>query len=99
MPSKTLDVKITAQGGVATAEEHDFLINHYDLDTVGWGTPFLLVPEATTVDKNTRKQLQEAKEKDLFLSRISPLGVPFNTLRNSSKDIERIQKIEERKTR
>jgi len=33
----------------------------------------------------------------LFLSNISPLGVPFNTLRNSSKDIERFQKIEEGK--
>ncbi|MEC7646247.1 MAG: hypothetical protein VX689_02040 [Bacteroidota bacterium] len=97
IPNKTLDVKITAQGGVATAEEHDFLINHYNLDTVGWGTPFLLVPEVTTVDKDTRKQLQEAKEKDLFLSKISPLGVPFNTLRNSSKDVERIQKIKEGK--
>ena len=97
IPNKILDIKITAQGGVATAEEHNFLINHYNLDTVGWGTPFLLVPEVTTVDKNTRKQLQEAKEKDLFLSKISPLGVPFNTLRNSSKDIERIKKIEEGK--
>ena len=97
IPNKTLDVKITAQGGVATAEEHNFLINHYNLDTVGWGTPFLLVPEVTTVDKNTRKQLQEAKENDLYLSKISPLGVPFNTLKNSSKDVERIQKIEEGK--
>ena len=95
LPNETLAVKITAQGGVGTAEEHNFLINHYNLDTVGWGTPFLLVPEATTVDKDTRKQLQEAKEKDLYLSNISPLGVPFNTLRNSSKDIERFQKIEE----
>ncbi len=97
VPNATLPVKITAQGGVATAEEHNFLINYYNLDTVGWGTPFLLVPEVTTVDKDTRKQLQEAKEKDLFLSNISPLGVPFNSLRNSSKDIERFQKIEEGK--
>jgi hypothetical protein len=97
IPNETLSVKITAQGGVATAEEHNFLINHYNLDTVGWGTPFLLVPEATTVDKHTRKQLQEAKENDLYLSNISPLGVPFNSLKNSSKDIEKFQKIEEGK--
>ncbi len=97
VPNDTLAVTITAQGGVATAEEHDFLIDHYKLDTVGWGTPFLLVPEATTVDKVTMKQLQEAKEKDLYLSNVSPLGVPFNNLRNSSKDVEKFQKIEEGK--
>jgi hypothetical protein len=97
VPNDTLAVTITAQGGVATAEEHDFLIDHYKLDTVGWGTPFLLVPEATTVDKATMKQLQDAKEKDLYLSNVSPLGVPFNNLRNSSKDIEKFQKIEEGK--
>ena len=97
VPNDTLAVTITAQGGVATAEEHDFLIDHYKLDTVGWGTPFLLVPEATTVDKATMKQLQDAKEKDLYLSNVSPLGVPFNNLRNSSKDVEKFQKIEEGK--
>mgnify|MGYP000983674466 FL=1 len=97
VPNDTLTVTITAQGGVATAEEHDFLIDHYKLDTVGWGTPFLLVPEATTVDKATMKQLQDAKEKDLYLSNVSPLGVPFNNLRNSSKDVEKFQKIEEGK--
>ncbi len=90
---KSLPIKVTAQGGVATSEEHNFLINEYNLDSVGWGTPFLLVPEVTTVDSTTRKQLQEAKEKDLYLSSVSPLGVPFNNLRDSSKDIEKEQKI------
>jgi hypothetical protein len=93
VPNETLKISITAQGGVATSEEHNFLINHYKLDTVGWGTPFLLVPEATTVDAATRKQLQDAKEKDLYLSNVSPLGVPFNNLRDSSKDVEKEQKI------
>ena len=97
VPNDTLAITITAQGGVATAEEHNFLIDHYKLDTVGWGTPFLLVPEATTVDSETRKQLQDAKEKDLYLSNVSPLGVPFNNLRNSSKDVEKFNKIEEGK--
>ena len=90
---KSLPIKVTAQGGVATSEEHNFLIDEYNLDSVGWGTPFLLVPEATTVDAATRKQLQEAKEKDLYLSSVSPLGVPFNNLRDSSKDVEKEQKI------
>ena len=97
VPNDTLAITITAQGGVATAEEHNFLIDHYKLDTVGWGTPFLLVPEATTVDSVTRKQLQDAKEKDLYLSNVSPLGVPFNNLRNSTKDVEKFNKIEEGK--
>ncbi len=97
VPNDTLPITITAQGGVATSEEHNFLIDYYKLDTVGWGTPFLLVPEVTTVDKQTRNQLKEAKEEDLYLSNISPLGVPFNSLKNSSKDIERFQKIEEGK--
>jgi len=97
VPNDTLAITITAQGGVATSEEHNFLIDHYKLDTVGWGTPFLLVPEATTVDPATRKQLQDAKEKDLYLSNVSPLGVPFNNLRNSTKDVEKFNKIEEGK--
>ena len=90
---KSLPIKVTAQGGVATSEEHNFLIDEYNLDSVGWGTPFLLVPEATTVDAATRKQLQKAKEEDLYLSSVSPLGVPFNNLRDSSKDVEKEQKI------
>ena len=77
--------------------EHDFLIDYYKLDSVGWGTPFLLVPEVTTVDKATRDQLQKAKERDLYLSNVSPLGVPFNNLRNASKEVEKFQKIAENK--
>ncbi len=40
IPEKPLDLKITVQGGVGTAEEHDFLLDHYNVDSVGWGTPF-----------------------------------------------------------
>ena len=96
-PQNPLALKITAQGGVGTAQEHDFLIKHYNLDSVGWGTPFLLVPEVTNVDDNTRKQLIKAKEKDLYLSSVSPLGVPFNNLRNSSKEVEKLQKVKDGK--
>ena len=56
------------------------------------GTP-LLVPEVTTVDENTRNKLIKAKEDDLYLSKVSPLGVPFNNLRNNTKDNERDEKI------
>lgn len=97
VPEKPLDLKITVQGGVGTAEEHNFLIDHYNVDSVGWGTPFLLVPEATSVDAETRELLKKAKEKDLYLSHISPLGVPFNTLRGTSNEILKQQRIEENK--
>ncbi len=89
VPEKKLSLKVTAQGGVGTAEEHQFLLDNYGVDSVGWGTPFLLVPEATSVDDATRKQLIQAKEEDLYLSGISPLGVPFNNMRNNTKDVEK----------
>ncbi len=93
-PALPLALKITTQGGVGTAEEHDFLMDEYDLDSVGWGTPFLLVPEASTVDTETLNQLAKAKEEDLFLSGISPLGVPFNSLRGNTQDVIKNTKIE-----
>lgn len=92
VPTKLLDLKITAQGGVGTDEEHQFLIDYYGIDSVGWGSPFLLVPEATTVDQSTMEKLMSAKEADLYLSNISPLGVPFNNLRGNSKDLEKMEK-------
>jgi hypothetical protein len=88
-PEEPLEIKITAQGGVGTAEEHQFLADHYQLDSVGWGTPFLLVPEIVNVDEKTLKLLCDAKEEDLYISNISPLGVPFNNLRGNTKDIEK----------
>ncbi|MGB5436426.1 MAG: hypothetical protein WBM98_11105 [Maribacter sp.] len=89
IPKTVLPLRITAQGGVGTAEEHQFLIDTYELDSVGWGTPFLLVPEATTVDNPTLEKLMGATEKDLYLSNISPLGVPFNSLKGNTKDEEK----------
>jgi len=93
IPDSLPETRITAQGGVGTAEEHRFLMEKYNLDSVGWGTPFLLVPEATTVDENTMKLLSDAREKDLFLSNISPLGVLFNSLRGNTKDEEKEDRI------
>lgn len=88
-PSTPPPLIVSAQGGVGTAEEHDFLLGHYQLDSIGWGTPFLLVPEATTVDEHTLTQLVAAKEEDLYLSNISPLGVPFNNLKGNTQDEEK----------
>ncbi|TRX03980.1 hypothetical protein [Flavobacterium gawalongense] len=97
VPQQPLGLKITVQGGVGTAEEHDFLLDYYKVDSVGWGSPFLLVPEATSVDKHTRALLAGAKEEDLYLSHISPLGIPFNTLRGTTNEILKQKRIQENK--
>jgi len=89
VPKTALPLRITAQGGVGTSEEHDFIMTHYQVDSVGWGTPFLLVPEATTVDKATLEKLLLAREEDLYLSNISPLGIPFHSLKGNTKDLEK----------
>ncbi len=93
IPETTLPLRITAQGGVGTAEEHQFLIDHYQLDSVGWATPFLLVTEVTNVDEPTRNKLREAREDDLYLSDISPLEIPFSNLKNNSKDLAKLSLI------
>ena len=95
IPEKPLPVKITAQGGVGTSEEHNFLLNNYDIDSVGWGSPFLLVPEVVNVDEETHELLANAREEDLYLSKISPLGVPFNNVRGNSKDLEKQRLVAE----
>jgi len=73
----SLELRISAQGGVGTAEEHTYLKTRYNLSGIGWGTPFLLVPEATNVDEDSMNVLMAAKEEDIILSEASPLGVPF----------------------
>jgi len=86
--------KITAQGGIGTAKEQEFLTSYYNLDGTGWGSPFLLVPEATNVDDGTLAQLAAAKQEDYYLSNASPLGVPFNNFRRSTSEQQRKQRIE-----
>lgn len=78
-------MKVTAQGGVGTNEEHELLMDEYDLDSVGWGSPFLLVPEVCRIDEQSTKLLENADEDDLYLSDASPLGVPFNNVRGASQ--------------
>ncbi|HOX82932.1 MAG TPA: hypothetical protein PLJ60_16305 [Chryseolinea sp.] len=87
-------INITVQGGIGTAEEADFLIEHYGVTSAGWGTPFLLCPEATTVDNVTLNQLSLAKEEDVILSKFSPLGVRFNYLKGSSAEKEKQRRID-----
>ncbi|WP_162343562.1 hypothetical protein [Cyclobacterium salsum] len=85
---------VTYQGGIGTAEENQMLLHTYELDGTGWGSPFLLVPEATSVEKDTLDRLLKAKKSDFYLSRASPLGVPFNNLRNSSGEEQRKARID-----
>ncbi|MBI9040663.1 hypothetical protein [Lutibacter sp.] len=94
VPTKPLNLGITVQGGVGTHEEHEFLLENYKIDSIGWGSPFLLVPEATTVDIKTRETLAKATEDDLYLSNVSPLGVPFNSLRGSTNEIFKNERIQ-----
>lgn len=86
--------RITAQGGIGTAEEHEFLLNYYELDAAGWGSPFLLVPEATNVDDETLNHLASAAADDYYLSNSSPLGVLFNNFKKSTAEEQRLQRIE-----
>lgn len=93
-PSTAPSFKITAQGGVGTNAEHNFLMDYYKMDGVGWGTPFMLVPEAVSIDKKTLTLLENAKEKDLYFSGLSPLGVPFNSVKWASMSEQRLAKAE-----
>jgi hypothetical protein len=85
--------KISAQGGVGTAEEQQLLLTYFQLDSVGWGSPFLLVPEVTNVDDSTLHQLANAQPDDYFMSNASPLGVPFQNFRKSSSEDQRKERI------
>lgn len=89
-----INFTITVQGGVGKSTEQDFLIRKYGVESVGWGSPFLLVPEVMNVDDDTLRKLSAAGEEDIYLSDVSPLGVPFNCLRTSSKEEEKKQRIE-----
>ncbi|WP_212003012.1 hypothetical protein [Chitinophaga sp. HK235] len=87
------ELKYSVQGGIGTCEEDEFLRNHYEVAGTGWGTPFLLVPEATTVDEATLKLLCAAKEKDVVLSNSSPLGARFHYLKGTTGESERLSRI------
>src|SRR5690606_15626602 len=68
LPAITPGTRVTVQGGIGTWQEHNFLLDYYGMDSTGWGSPFLLVPEVTNVDDDTLKDLASASESDYFLS-------------------------------
>ena len=82
-------VQVTVQGGIGTAHENEMLHRVYGVDGTGWGSPFLLVPEVVSIDPEHVAKLVASEEDDVELSRSSPLGVPFWSLRNSSSETER----------
>jgi len=88
---------VTVQGGIGTNGEMKRLFNDFGVDGTGWGTPFLLVPEATCVDDETTKLLEKAGEEDLYLSNVSPFGIPFNNVRGSGSQNYTRKKVEEGK--
>jgi len=84
---------ISVQGGIGTHEEDTFLHTYYEVSSTGWGTPFLLVPEATTVDPQTLDLLTAAREGDVVLSDRSPVGIPFYYLKGTTADVERRERV------
>lgn len=90
-------IKVTVQGGIGTSEEDNLLRDYYQVDGTGWGTPFLLCPEATTVDEKTLELLAQSKENDVVRSNASPLGVEFNYLKGTTAEIERLDRIKKDK--
>lgn len=90
-PAETPKFKVTAQGGVGTSDEHNFLLDYYEMDSVGWATPFMLVPEVISIDTDTMNLLARGKEEDFYYSGISPLGVPFNSIKGASMSVRRLE--------
>lgn len=88
------EMKFSVQGGIGTHQEDRVLREYYHFDTTGWGTPFLLVPEATTVDEHTLDLLRMAKKEDVVLSHHSPLGIRFHYLKGTTAEIEKNERIE-----
>lgn len=85
--------RISVQGGIGTAGENVFLLDHYHVDGTGWGSTFLLVPEATNVDEHTLMNLINAETDDFYVSSSSPLGILFNNFRKSSGEQQRLERI------
>ncbi|RAP33650.1 hypothetical protein DID77_02790, partial [Candidatus Marinamargulisbacteria bacterium SCGC AG-439-L15] len=90
---KQLPAKVTYQGGIGTSNEQDFLLNYYKLDGTGWASPFLIVPEVTCLDDETREHLAKSDETSFYLSGVSPLGVPFNTVKGTASEDQKMDRV------
>ncbi|HAC14657.1 MAG TPA: hypothetical protein DCE78_01750 [Bacteroidetes bacterium] len=78
--------RITVQGGIGIHGEQQRLLKEFEVDGTGWGSPFLVVPEATCVDDATMQLLINATVDDFYLSKVSPLGIPFNNVRRTGSE-------------
>lgn len=88
------ELKVTVQGGIGTANENKFLLDYYEVSATGWGSPFLLVPEATNVDDVTLQELAHARKEDYYISHASPLGILFNNFKKSSSEVQRKKRVD-----
>ncbi|MCK4729265.1 MAG: hypothetical protein KAT27_10095, partial [Desulfobacterales bacterium] len=88
-PEPTLNTRplVTVQGGIGIHGEVRRLTEDFSIDLTGWASPFLLVPEATCVDVTTRELLKHAGEEELYMSDVSPLGIPFSNVRKTGSEI------------
>lgn len=86
--------RLSVQGGIGTAGEVERLMTEFGVERTGWGSPFLLVPEVTNVDDTSRELLRKATTDDLYLSDVSPLGVPFNNLRATGSERWTLSRID-----
>jgi hypothetical protein len=87
--------RVTVQGGLGEAHEDRLLRDRYQVDGTGWGSAFLFVPEAVSIDPASLRRLEAAGERDIELSGASPLGVPFWSLTTSASEEERRRRIDE----
>jgi hypothetical protein len=86
---------ITVQGGIGNHGEVLRLMKDFGMDSTGWASPFLLVPEVTSVDDSTRELLRNAGAKELYLSDASPLNIPFNNVRGTGSELWTRKKVME----
>jgi hypothetical protein len=93
VPEAAPQLRITAQGGIGTAREDALLRTYFGLDGTGWGSPFLMVPEAVSLDPDTKLKLENATIEDIKLTWSSPLGVRFWWLSTCGSEEKRMDRI------
>ncbi len=93
VPSARLELRVTVQGGIGTHAEDRLLIEHFHVDGTGWGSPFLMVPEAVELDRATFDSLEAVTDESVKLSWSSPLGVRFWTLTTGKSEAVRMERI------